>query len=132
MEGHKNMRLRLSKAKVLLSLLSIVINRLVFSSAWIMLPSNLFSKTLPRATLLFHAELTNNDDDARSSFGTKEYWDDLYLGRGDFPADEYSWYFGWESYQQYVREVNTSYFFTTFSSPNSFPYVDAVCTQHEF
>jgi hypothetical protein len=45
----------------------------------------------------------NDEDTARSSFGTKSYWDDVYSGRGDFPADEYSWYFGWETLGQHVR-----------------------------
>lgn len=40
--------------------------------------------------------VTVDETYARSVFGTKEYWDDVYLGRGDFPADCYSWYFGWE------------------------------------
>ena len=48
---------------------------------------------------------TNNDDsEARSQFGTKEYWDELYEGRGEFPAEEYSWYFGWGEYQSLVKE----------------------------
>lgn len=50
----------------------------------------------------------NHDEDdtsnARSVFGTKDYWDELYLGRGDFPADEYTWYFGWDTYQKIVQE----------------------------
>jgi hypothetical protein len=32
-----------------------------------------------------------DDSQARSAFGTKAYWDDVYEGRGDFPKDEYSW-----------------------------------------
>ena len=38
------------------------------------------------------------DDDgaARSQFGTKRYWDDMYDGRGDFSGEEYSWYYGWD------------------------------------
>ena len=46
----------------------------------------------------------DDDSEARSSFGTKEYWDEVYYGRGDFPSDEYSWYFGWEGYQKFVKE----------------------------
>jgi SAM-dependent methyltransferase len=46
----------------------------------------------------------SGDEAARSAFGTKEYWDELYAGRGDFPADEYTWYFGFDSYQQIVQE----------------------------
>jgi SAM-dependent methyltransferase len=37
-------------------------------------------------------------------FGTRRYWDELYQGRGDFPADEYRWYYGWEMYGKYVRQ----------------------------
>jgi len=37
----------------------------------------------------------NDDAEAISQFGTKEYWDDMYNGMGDFPSDEYQWYFGW-------------------------------------
>jgi len=41
----------------------------------------------------------DNSDElfAQSVFGTKQYWDDLYKGFGDFNADQYSWYFGWET-----------------------------------
>jgi len=46
----------------------------------------------------------SDDDTARSQFGTRQYWDDVYLGRGDFPAEEYSWYFGWEILESYVKE----------------------------
>lgn len=53
----------------------------------------------------YHLENEEEDDDtARSVFGTKEYWDELYLGRGDFPAEEYTWYFGWDTYQAMVQE----------------------------
>mmetsp|Transcript_11999 Transcript_11999/g.19271 ORF Transcript_11999/g.19271 Transcript_11999/m.19271 type:complete len:254 (+) Transcript_11999:65-826(+) len=48
--------------------------------------------------------VVNDDSEAKSSFGTKEYWDELYLGRGDFPADEYQWYFGFEQYGKYVTQ----------------------------
>ena len=48
--------------------------------------------------------ISSSDDDARSQFGTKEYWDELYLGRGDFPSDEYSWYYDWGGYGSYVKE----------------------------
>ena len=30
-----------------------------------------------------------------SAFGTKEYWDDMYQGRGDFSSEQYSWYYNW-------------------------------------
>lgn len=55
---------------------------------------------------MIHADVFEDDDDsqARSAFGTKAYWDDVYAGRGDFPADEYSWYYGWETLGKSVRE----------------------------
>ena len=46
-----------------------------------------------------------DETDARSPFGTKEYWDETYLGRGDFCAEEYSWYYGFEVMKQYVSEM---------------------------
>jgi len=46
----------------------------------------------------------DDDDNAKSLFGTKEYWDELYQGRGDFPSDEYQWYFGFEQYGKLVME----------------------------
>jgi len=36
------------------------------------------------------------DADAKSQFGTKSYWDAMYEGMGDFSAEEYSWYYGFE------------------------------------
>ena len=44
-----------------------------------------------------------NDLNARSMFGTKAYWDEVYCGRGDFPADTYSWYTNWNELQQYIK-----------------------------
>ena len=38
----------------------------------------------------------SDDDNARSVFGRRQYWDDVYSGMGDFPKDEYSWYYGWD------------------------------------
>ena len=45
----------------------------------------------------------DDDADAKSQFGTKEYWDEQYQGRGDFPMDEYQWYFGFERYGKFVE-----------------------------
>jgi SAM-dependent methyltransferase len=47
----------------------------------------------------------DDDSDARSAFGTREYWDDVYAGRGDFPAEEYSWYYGWETLGTHVKHI---------------------------
>ena len=49
-----------------------------------------------------------NDYNSRSMFGTKVYWDDLYDGRGDFPADTYSWYTNWNELQQYIKPYAAS------------------------
>jgi SAM-dependent methyltransferase len=38
---------------------------------------------------------------AQSVFGTKQYWDEMYRGRGDFCPDQYSWYYGWETIQPF-------------------------------
>ena len=47
--------------------------------------------------------VTVDESGARSMFGTKEYWDDVYSGRGDFPADCYSWYYGWDVLGKHVK-----------------------------
>ena len=43
-----------------------------------------------------YADDDGEDAGARSQFGTKSYWDAMYDGMGDFAADEYSWYYGFE------------------------------------
>ena len=48
--------------------------------------------------------ITVDESGARSMFGTKEYWDDVYAGRGDFPADCYSWYYGWDVLSKHVKQ----------------------------
>ena len=42
-------------------------------------------------------EYSYDDSEAESEFGTKEYWDDMYIGMGDFDSEEYSWYFGFDT-----------------------------------
>mmetsp|Transcript_32757 Transcript_32757/g.73944 ORF Transcript_32757/g.73944 Transcript_32757/m.73944 type:complete len:252 (+) Transcript_32757:77-832(+) len=32
----------------------------------------------------------------RSYYGSQDYWQDMYEGRGDHDAVEYSWYYGWD------------------------------------
>jgi SAM-dependent methyltransferase len=49
-----------------------------------------------------------DDAEAKSQFGTKEYWDEQYQGRGDFPMDEYQWYFGFEQYGKCVQSYAPS------------------------
>ena len=46
----------------------------------------------------------HDDSEAESQFGTKQYWDDMYIGQGDFDSEEYSWYFGWETLKKYFLE----------------------------
>ena len=54
--------------------------------------------TSRRAHTVLLVATTGQDEDvgARSAFGTREYWDDVYKGMGDFPQDEYSWYYGYD------------------------------------
>lgn len=60
---------------------------------------------LQAATLTQQEEIVTVDESgARSMFGMKEYWDDVYAGRGDFPADCYSWYYGWDVLGKHVKE----------------------------
>jgi hypothetical protein len=60
----------------------------------------------------YHDDNDDNDDDdgstARSQFGTKYYWDELYQGRGDFPSDEYQWYYGWDGIKPIVQQYYTN------------------------
>lgn len=49
--------------------------------------------------------VSTDDNTAQSCFGTHYYWDEMYLGRGDFPADEYSWYFGWDVVKSFWTEA---------------------------
>ncbi len=46
----------------------------------------------------------DDDSNARSQFGTKSYWDAMYEGMGDFDADEYSWYYGFEVVKPYLLD----------------------------
>jgi len=46
----------------------------------------------------------HDDAEARSQFGTKAYWDDMYRGFGDFASEEYEWYFGWSDIKPYFQE----------------------------
>ena len=46
----------------------------------------------------------HDDAEARSQFGTKAYWDDMYRGLGDFDEEAYEWYFGWPDIKPYFQE----------------------------
>lgn len=56
------------------------------------------------STVQSEAIATVDESGARSMFGTKEYWDETYAGRGDFPADCYSWYYGWDVLKKHIKE----------------------------
>lgn len=45
-----------------------------------------------------------DDSDAESQFGTKEYWQNTYNGLGDFPMEEYSWYYGFETMKPMITQ----------------------------
>lgn len=47
---------------------------------------------------------SEEDTDAKSQFGTKVYWDAMYDGMGDFDAEEYSWYYGYEVIRPHLQE----------------------------
>lgn len=49
-------------------------------------------------------EYEYDDSEAESQFGTKEYWDEMYQGFGDFSSEEYSWYFGFGTVKPYWME----------------------------
>jgi SAM-dependent methyltransferase len=46
----------------------------------------------------------DDDWDALSSFGRKQYWDDVYNGVGDFPAEQYSWYYGYDEISRHIKQ----------------------------
>ena len=98
MRGGKAFRLR--------SLLALI--ALGNVKAWIShrLPTSPRHKCQASATVTSqeNSVVTVDESGARSMFGTKEYWDDVYAGRGDFPADCYSWYYGWDVLGKHVKE----------------------------
>mmetsp|Transcript_22563 Transcript_22563/g.64916 ORF Transcript_22563/g.64916 Transcript_22563/m.64916 type:complete len:256 (+) Transcript_22563:102-869(+) len=56
------------------------------------------------SSLLLSLPYENDDSEARSQFGTKDYWDDMYQGYGDFDKDEYEWYFGWSEIKPFFQQ----------------------------
>ena len=44
-------------------------------------------------------------DEAGCKFGKKAYWDAMYSGHGDLPADEFSWYCGWSELAPFWKEL---------------------------
>merc|ERR1719343_385603 len=52
-------------------------------------------KYTPKSILLSTID-EYDDTEAKSQFGTKQYWDDMYNGLGDLPQEEYSWYYSFK------------------------------------
>ena len=40
-----------------------------------------------------------------NKYGTKRYWDAMYAGKGELPAERYSWYCGWRELQPFWAEL---------------------------
>lgn|ERR1719203_54984 len=51
--------------------------------------------------------VTSNIDDSTGKciFGMKTYWDEMYKGNGDRPAEKYSWYCGWEEIKPFWLDL---------------------------
>jgi SAM-dependent methyltransferase len=68
-------------------------------------PMLLHLPTIDSSILLGDGEDDDDDDwDALSSFGRKQYWDDVYNGVGDFPAEQYSWYYGYDQISRHIQQ----------------------------
>jgi SAM-dependent methyltransferase len=55
---------------------------------------------------LIFADGSDDEEDslsARSEFGLKRYWDDVYAGHGSFPATEYSWYYDYNQIRPHLN-----------------------------
>lgn len=55
--------------------------------------------------MLAHPVPFEEDNDARSQFGTRQYWNEMYSGLGDFPPDEFSWYYGWDEIKSHWTDA---------------------------
>ncbi len=77
-------------------------------------PSSASSKLLSVIDYYNDETNFNNQEDedestARSQFGTKSYWNEMYQGMGDFSPEEYSWYYGWEGIAPHVTPYLEDY-----------------------
>lgn len=52
--------------------------------------------TSSATTQLYDSNSIHQDSEGKCVFGQKSYWDDMYTGDGDRPAESYSWYCGWD------------------------------------
>lgn len=52
--------------------------------------------------------MEEDESEALSCFGTRDYWENMYTGCGDFPAEEYSWYYDWNEIKRHVGPYITS------------------------
>ena len=113
-EAHGNRRMTTSASNLLIILLGTSCSKHV--SSFLLTtgpPSSLNNSNKPHSSssgssssCLFVSSVgyENDDSEARSQFGTKDYWDDMYQGFGDFSKDEYEWYFGWSEIKPYFQD----------------------------
>jgi SAM-dependent methyltransferase len=85
---------------------SLYVNALAFAANP---PPMLHLPTIESSILLGGNDDVDNDNDdddwdALSSFGRKQYWDDVYNGVGDFPAEQYSWYYGYDEISRHIKQ----------------------------
>mmetsp|Transcript_20981 Transcript_20981/g.31083 ORF Transcript_20981/g.31083 Transcript_20981/m.31083 type:complete len:246 (+) Transcript_20981:141-878(+) len=50
-------------------------------------------------------KIYDDDEGASSVFGTRQYWDEVYTGMGDFPKEEYSWYYGYSVIKPFLVDA---------------------------
>ena len=48
---------------------------------------------------------SNLNEEGKCKFGTREYWDAMYTGKGDRPASSYSWYCQWPELEPFFKEL---------------------------
>mmetsp|Transcript_61395 Transcript_61395/g.181494 ORF Transcript_61395/g.181494 Transcript_61395/m.181494 type:complete len:257 (-) Transcript_61395:103-873(-) len=49
--------------------------------------------------------VVSSDEESPVKFGRKSYWDGMYEGTGDRPAESYSWYCGWDELAPFWTEL---------------------------
>jgi len=64
----------------------------------------LLSKSMSESATEDIIDYDDDDSEARSQFGTRQYWDDMYIGMGDFSQEEYSWYYSWDTVKPYFTK----------------------------
>jgi SAM-dependent methyltransferase len=84
--------------------LVLILSLLIATTSYSPISPNNRQLSVPNSALVtvFDDEVT-----ARSAFGTRTYWDDVYRGMGDFPMEEYSWYFGFDVLKPHINKFIT-------------------------